>query len=237
MKNPDGPYPGRQLFIGLTPAQEVCFAYLVTGRSPQTRERKAIQVENTISIGPLGEALYDPLRHYSAIKYDDKTGVLAASNGIQTESVYEIYRLLVNVASSPEQDYLVKILDGANAEPDSYHTPRIAGVIIPGSNGVAVQAWLGIKIAGRPAIVHRVKAKAGTLSGIATYAGDLAKPQAREANSPLSTIEYGGGTATELAEYIFTISEAIYENNDIRVSAVGGLFHEGKWHLGIKNAR
>jgi len=55
MNNPSGPYPGRQLFLGLTPAEEPCFAYLVTGRSPESRQRKAIAIENTVRIGPLGE--------------------------------------------------------------------------------------------------------------------------------------------------------------------------------------
>jgi IMP cyclohydrolase len=99
LNNPNGPYPGRQIFVGLTPDSRPCFAYLVTGRSPESRERKAVANANTIYMGPLGEVAYDPLRHYSAVKYDAKTGILAVSNGIQTEAVYELYKLLFNVGT------------------------------------------------------------------------------------------------------------------------------------------
>ena len=44
MKNPNGPYPGRQLFLGMTASGKPAFVYLVTGRSPQSRERKASQI-------------------------------------------------------------------------------------------------------------------------------------------------------------------------------------------------
>ena len=39
--NPNGPYPGRQLFIGMTMSGNPAVVYLVTGRSPASRERKA----------------------------------------------------------------------------------------------------------------------------------------------------------------------------------------------------
>ena len=95
MKNPNGPYPGRQLFLGLTKDEKPAFAYLVTGRSPQSRERKAATKENSIIMGPIGKLPYDPLRHYTAVKYDSSIGLLAVSNGIQTEAIYETYKLLL----------------------------------------------------------------------------------------------------------------------------------------------
>ena len=103
MNNPNGPYPGRQLFLGLTLEDEPCFAYLVTGRSPESRERIAIPLDDGIRIGPIGNLRYDNLRHYSAVKYDNKSGIAVVSNGIQTEAIFETYRLLYNTGSYPGQ--------------------------------------------------------------------------------------------------------------------------------------
>ena len=79
MKNPNGPYPGRQVFLGVTEKGNPAFAYLVTGRSPGSRERKATRMEQGIVMGPLGDAPYDPLLHYTAVKCDDNTGLAAVT--------------------------------------------------------------------------------------------------------------------------------------------------------------
>ena len=50
MNNPNGPYPGRQLFLGTTVDGRRAFAYLVTGRSPASPERKATVRENSRDI-------------------------------------------------------------------------------------------------------------------------------------------------------------------------------------------
>jgi IMP cyclohydrolase len=226
VNNPDGPYPGRQIFIGLTAANEVCFAYLITGRAPESRERKAIRMDNIVAIGPLGNLPYDPLRHYSAVKYDISSSVLAVSNGVQTEAVYETYKLLVNTGSATGGDYLEKILDGADAELDSYHTPRIAGVILPVKDKSRMRCLVGIKTFGHPAKARELGTNAGTLEGISTYKGD----------SALSTVKFSGKTAADLAQYVFDISETTYQGNDIRVSSIGGVMKNGQWELALKNA-
>src|ERR1035437_1321508 len=119
MPNPNGPYPGRQLFLGLTSDRKPCVVYLVTGRSPESRQRKAIKIDNTVRIVPVENVAYDSLRHYTALKYDDSSGIAAVSNGIQTEAIYETYRLMFNVDSAAGKEYMEKLLDGTNAEPDS----------------------------------------------------------------------------------------------------------------------
>ena len=129
MKNPNGPYPGRQLFLGTTVAGKPAFMYLVTGRSPQSRERKAVRRGDSVIMGPLGDAPYDWLRHYTAVKCDTSAGLLAVTNGIQTEAVFEMYKLLYHTGSTPARSYLKKILSGAGFEPDSLRTPRPAGVV------------------------------------------------------------------------------------------------------------
>jgi IMP cyclohydrolase len=237
LNNPNGPYPGRQLFLGLTPDSRPCFAYLVTGRSPESRERKAVPNSNTYYMGPLGNAPYDALRHYSAVKYDNSTGVLAVSNGIQTEAIYEIYRLLINVGSFRSLDFLEKVMDGADAEPDSYHTPRIAGVIIPAENKNGMRYILGIKSYSSPARAYEARAVPGMLTGISTYKGDMDKPEANQPDLALPGINIQANSPEALAKFIYGMSAADYKGNDIRVCALAGVLTQmGTWDIFAQNA-
>jgi IMP cyclohydrolase len=233
MNNPNGPYPGRQLFLGMTVENRSCLAYLVTGRSKESRERRAIPFENTIRMGPLGDVAYDPLRHYTALKFD--TGVAAISNGIQTEAVFEMYKLLLNVSSPLTPDFMAKIMDGANAEPDSYHTPRIAGVIIAGAKPVLI---IGIKAFEKPAAGTRVEPATGTLIGVATYQGNMDSPAATDPTAKLSQLKFEGKTPAELAKYIYDISAVSYKGDDIRVCAVGLVraADNRSWEISVINA-
>ena len=235
MKNPDGPYPGRQIFIGITAEQKPCFAYLVTGRSPGSRERKAIQIENLVRIGPVASTEYDPLRHYAAIKFDNTSKVAAISNGIQTEAVYEMYKLILNTSNSPGIDYMEKVLEGAGAEPDSYHTPRIAAVVTPSADKSQFVYIIGIKNYTQPAKASIVSAQPGNLYGVSTYKGSLENPEGRDSNSVLSQIELKPVTAEEIASYVFKISEAEHDGNDIRVCTVAGVYDNEEWKLAVKN--
>jgi IMP cyclohydrolase len=234
MNNPNGPYPGRQLFLGMTVEKKPCLAYLVTGRSKESRERRAIPFENTIRMGPLGDIPYDPLRHYTALKYDN-AGIAAISNGIQTEAVFEMYKLLANVNSPLTPDYMVKIMDGANAEPDSYHTPRIAGVIIAGSQPVFI---IGLKGFEKPAAGTKVEPAAGTLIGVSTYQGNMDNPAATDPTAKLSQLKFEGKTPEELAKFIFDISAAAYKGDDIRVCSIGLIrsVDNTKWEMAFINA-
>ena len=233
MTNPSGPYPGRQLFLGLTIDRRPCFAYLVTGRSPESQQRKAIPIENTVRIGPLGNTPYDPLRHYTALKYDNSTGIAAVSNGIQTEAIYETYKLLFNVGTPLTKDFMGKLLDGANAEPDSLHTPRIAGaVMINKNNPVFI---LGIKTHDAAAAAYQVVPATGRIIGISTYKGNLDNPEPTNPTARLSELEFKGSTSHELAKYMYDISAATYKDEDIRVCAVGGISSGNSWDIAIIN--
>ena len=237
MKNPDGPYPGRQLFLGKTLKQKPILAYLITGRSPESRERKAVAVDNSIRIGPVENQPYDPLRHYSAIRYENILGVAAVSNGIQTEAIFETYKLLANTSAKPGKEYLEKILDGAGAEPDSYHTPRIAGVItFSPENKNSPVLIVGMKTFNLPAKANIVEPEPGTLWGISTYKGSLDSPAAREPDAPLTRLEFKGETSEELARWLFDISAASYKDNDIRVCSLGGMLDQNRWVFAIHNA-
>lgn len=233
MPNPNGPYPGRQLFVGMTNDGRMAIAYLVTGRSPQSRERKATHRENSIIIGPMGNQPYDPLRHYTAVKYDDTTGIVTVSNGIQTEAIYETYRLVHNIGSDPAKDYMEKLLDGAGSEPDSLNTPRIVGVVT--SHDKTSIYFIGIKWLNTPAKVTQVKPAPGILIGISTYSGNLENPKPFESASALPQLKFGGKDAKELADYLFNLSLATYNGDDIRVCTVGGIYSAGKWAIAMVN--
>ena len=234
--NPNGPYPGRQLFLGMTMSGSPAVAYLVTGRSPASRERKASPLDNGIIIGPIGNQAYDPLRHYTCVKYDNVSGTIAVSNGIQTDAIFETYKLLFNTNSLPANDYMEKILDGAHAEPDSIYTPRIAGVITNTNDNQPV-FLIGIKRHDMPAKTYRLELTPETLTGISTYNGNLENPEAHDPSAGLAKIEFKGKTAIELAEHLFEISRVAYNGDDIRVCAAGGVWSEDKhtWQVAMRN--
>lgn len=233
MPNPNGPYPGRQLFLGVTSDGKPAFAYLVTGRSPASRERKAIQRDNVVIMGPLGDIPYDPLRHYSAVKYDDNSSILAVTNGIQTEAIYETYRLLHSVGTTPTSDYIEKIMEGAQSEPDNLDTPRIAGVVT--YQGKKLVQFVCIKRKDTSAKAFKVNASNGIITGISTYNGDLENPTPFTALNNLPQIKFDGKEAKELADYLYQLSEASYKGDDIRVCTVGGIYSDGKWSIAMVN--
>ena len=236
MKNPNGPYPGRQIFLGMTKDERPAFAYLVTGRSPQSRERKATAKENSIIMGPIGNAPYDPLRHYTAVKYDNNIGLMAVSNGIQTEAIFETYKLVYHVKSKPTSGYLKKIMDGANYEPDSLRTPRISGVITNTSDKNRPVFIISIKIAGKPAYTWSIKPKPGTLYGIATYQGNMENPGAYKADKGPTELKFSAKISHEIADFIYEISAATNQGDDIRVSAIGGMRGEDNaWKIALIN--
>jgi IMP cyclohydrolase len=234
--NPNGPYPGRQLFVGKTISGNPCLVYLVTGRSPASRERKATPLDNGIIIGPIGNQPYDPLRHYTGVKYDNRAGIVAVSNGIQTEAIFEAYRLLFNTNSVPAKDLMEKLLEGARAEPDSYNTPRIAAVITNSADGKPVFI-IGIKRSDRPAAAFQVEPQAGTLMGVSTYNGSMEKPESFDPNTGLAKLEFKGTTDIALAEHLFGMSQASYSGDDIRVCAVGGMRADDghTWQIASRN--
>jgi IMP cyclohydrolase len=235
MKNPNGPYPGRQLFLGLTKENKPAFAYLVTGRSPASRERRATVKETSIIMGPIGNAPYDPLRHYTATKYDNSIGLMAVSNGIQTESIFEVYRLLYNVKSTPNDSYLKKIMDGANYEADSLKTPRIGGVIMNSDDNSTAVYIVSIKTADKPAFTWSVKPKPGVLLGVSVYNGDMENPGAFKADKGPAELKCAGKTPQEIADFIYEISAMDYNGDDIRVCAIGGVRTDNTWKLALIN--
>jgi IMP cyclohydrolase len=180
-------------------------------------------------MGPIGDTPYDPLRHYTAVKYDNTSGVLAVSNGIQTEAIYESYKLLYNVKSAPDKSYIKKIMDGANYEPDSLKTPRISGIVTTSLKDAPV-GIISIKTADVPAVAWQFKPKAGMLIGVATYHGNMANPGAYDFTGGLTELPLAALTAPDIAGFVYGISAVDYQGDDIRVCAVGGSV--GRQYLG-----
>jgi IMP cyclohydrolase len=237
MKNPNGPYPGRQLFLGLTAKGRPAFAYLVTGRSPASRERKGTAVENGVIMGPIGNEAYDWLRHYSAIRYDNSIGLMVVSNGIQTEAVFETYRLIYHTGSQPDKEYLGTIMTGAKYEPDSLHTPRITGLITNPAGETRPRYLIGIITDNPPAKTWEITPEPGAMTGVSTYNGDLANPTAFDVKGKLPVIGLSAETPEDIADYIYGISEAFNQGDDIRVCAVGGVRSDDNltWKLATIN--
>ncbi|MBN2239729.1 MAG: hypothetical protein JW712_08140 [Dehalococcoidales bacterium] len=237
MTNPNGPYPGRQIFLGLTETGRPCFAYLVTGRSPKSRERKVTKTEQGLIMGPIGNEPYDWLRHYTAVKTDNEAGLLTVTNGIQTEAIFEAYRLLYHTDSVPIPEYLTAIMTGAQYEPDSLHTPRISGVITCKSGETAPVFILSIITDNPPANTWTIEPEKATLTGIATYTGDMENPAAFDVSGQLPVIENKGNTPEEIADYIYEISAATNQGDDIRVCAIGGVLSPDNktWNMSFIN--
>lgn len=237
MRIPNGPYPGRQIFLGKTRQGRPCFAYLATGRSPQSRERRVTSAGNGLIMGPTGNEPYDWLRHYTAVRTDNTTGLAAVTNGIQTEAVFETYRLLYHTGSAPGAEYMTQIMTGAQYEPDSLHTPRISGVVTFPPGGGEPVFILGIITDNPPAQTWVVSPEKATLTAISTYNGSLEKPLAFNAAGGLPVIENGCESPAEITEYIYGISAAEYQGDDIRVCAIGGVLSgDGRtWELSVIN--
>jgi IMP cyclohydrolase len=230
MKNPNGPYPGRQVFAGLSADGKPAFAYLVTGRSPQSRERKATPKENSIINGPIGNQPYHWLFHYTAVKYDNEIGLAVATNGIQTEAIYEMYKLIYHTASTPNKSYLKKIMDGANYEPDSLKTPRVSAVIT-NPNGKTEPVYHLSIVTHEKTAAWQIKPQEGTLYSVSTYHGDIDNPGAYKIEKGPAELKCAAQNAGELAEFIYDISAVDYKGDDIRVCAVGGIREGTAWQI------
>ena len=133
MKNPNGPYPGRQIFLGRTKSGKPCFAYFVSGRSPKSRERKATPMENDVIMGPIGDEGYDWLKHYTAIKYNNDTGLAVVTNGIQTQAIYEpsVFAKFMKRAEQFKVPILAGVIPLKSAGMARFMNKNVSGVFVP----------------------------------------------------------------------------------------------------------
>ena len=235
MKNPNGPYPGRQLFLGMTVEGKPAFIYLVTGRSAASRERKATPQGDSIIMGPIDNTPYDWLRHYMVTKVDNAIGLMTVTNGIQTEAIFEMYKLLYHTRHQPDIKFIKQIMDGADYEPDSLSTPRISGVIMDPPGKTEPVYYAGIVTNGKPAAAWDIKPNAGHFYGVSTYQGDIENPAAFQIEKGLSQLETPAKNAKDLTSFLYDTSSTIYKGDDIRVCAVGGVREGTKWTTALIN--
>jgi len=74
-----------------------------------------------------------------------------------------------------------------------------------------------------PQKAFQVEPAPGTLYGISTYKGGLENPEGFDPRAGITRkIEFKGKTAIELAEYLFEISKAAYNGDDIPGVRSGG---------------
>lgn len=113
----DNDYPGRGLLVTRTPADGLCIAYFMTGRSAASRERTLILDGDSLYARPRGVTEHDPLRHYRAATVGAEWCVVG--NGDQVDTV------ITNLSTmEPSQ-----AVQGIEYEPDPpLRTPRITAV-------------------------------------------------------------------------------------------------------------
>jgi IMP cyclohydrolase len=134
-----------------------------------------------------------------------------------------MYRLLYHCGTNPTADYMKKVMDGANYEPDSLKTPRISGVITNSGEQNKPAYILSIKIADKPAFTWDVTPKAGILNGVSTYHGDMENPGAFHAEKGPTELKLDAKTPQQIADFLYEISAATNKGEDIRVCAIGGI--------------
>ena len=73
--------------------------------------------------------------------------------------------------------------------------------------------------------------------GVPTYKGEMDNPEPFDPNYGLSKLEFTGGTPEELAKYLFDLSSASYQGDDIMVCAIGGIRSDDNraWELALIN--
>jgi IMP cyclohydrolase len=127
------------------------------------------------------------------------------------------------VGTAPTKGYLKKLMDGADYEPDSLNTPRIAGVITSPAGRNTPVYLIAIITGDGPAAAWKLQPAPGTLIGISTYAGSMEKPESFKIDDGLPVVPFDLETPGDIAGFIYDISAETNRGDDIRVCAIGGV--------------
>jgi IMP cyclohydrolase len=141
-----------------------------------------------------------------------------------------MYKLLYHTASAPNKSYLKKIMDGANYEPDSLHTPRPSGVITNPAGKTEPVYLLSIPT-DKDTAAWQIKPKPGTFYGVSTYRGDIENPVSYDIEKGPAEVKCTAQTPEELAKFLYDISAETYKGDDIRVCAIGGIREGNAWKI------
>ena len=222
-------YLGRGIWLFSTEEGRFGKFYSVEGRSSASRERKAVYHpgERRVAIEPLDKSQIDPLRHYNATRFGD--GLLVVSNGLHTEDIYN--------SQDKRPVGLRRRLNTWGVEPDSLHTPRIAGML--NIHGIVNNPLLYLGMVSDNGVRSiRVKPNPGYAYGISTYNGDENNPKPFDINllskqSRLPKVRVEGETPEEIAEFFAT--EVI--DPKFFVSGVSAVWYEEDrdWRIAVRN--
>ena len=218
-------YIGRAVGLGRTPNTSPAALYAVSGRSEESRARRATINESTVHIGPVDGSDNDPLRHYDAMMLGEGNSIVV-SNGVHTNLIAEAYEKI----KRPE-DTIKTVLDELGAEPDSYHTPRIAALF----NFVQhFRGYLGIVTEDGAAKTWYKTLEKGTAFFLPTYKGDKNNPRNVIVNDSqhIFPVNLYGNTPEELAGELYEIMD-----RDFVVSTVAAVwdFNDQKWKFAVRN--
>ena len=218
-------YIGRAVGLGRSPGTNPVALYAVSGRSEESRARIATINDNKIHIGPIDGSDNDPLRHYDAMTLVDWNSIVV-SNGVHINCIAETYEKI----KRPE-DAIKNVLAEFGAEPDSYHTPRIAALF----NFVEhFKGYFGIVNKGHYPSTWYKTMEVGTAFMLPTYTGDQQDRQKIVVNNynHMFPVKLHGNTPEELAEELYGIIDRDFV---VCTSAAVWDYKSQEWKFAVRN--
>jgi IMP cyclohydrolase len=225
-------YLGREIWLFLTDEGRPGALYSVSGRSKDSRERKAVYYskESRVAIEPLDKSQKaDSLRHYNAMKFNDI--FLAVSNGLHTEDMLESRFGNYAIGDIPRK--MRMHLNKWKPEPDTLKTPRIAGIVT-----YPTFYTMGMITEDNNATSIIVYPTRGTAYGISTYSGEGTEPKSFPIDrlldqQTLLSKKVRGESPKDIAE--FFVSNVI--DPEFFVCCASALWHEedDSWKIATLN--
>jgi len=250
-------YYGRTLGIGITEREDIAAIYAVSGRSEGSKSRIARIIDEDlikrVTIGPIKEPTGEQSKNANLLFYDcmwmithvSKDVVcgcrpyLVVSNGEHTNKT-------VNARmKNPCASGLKQVLESFGPEPDSLHTPRIAGEVIfnyshPYGMFMNPKTQIGI-VTAHQELADVVEADLeddndGTFRLISTYTGQNdEKPEAPKfdiSKEIVKKVSLKGAHAEELAEEFYKMIDPRY----VVCTVAAVWFSNGDgWDVAVKN--
>ncbi len=245
MPNPAGNYPGRQIFTGRLNTGEYAFAYFGSGRSPASQQRYAspfIAEESAIRIKPLNrEEIFDPFRHYQAVRVDKETGLIVISNSqAPNDPLFEMYKFAPMEEKTKNLTSRILEVIGPEYDNPTKPTSRVVGILFPMQNG-AFGSVLGISAARGSAHQLFFEPKLGEMKWVSTYNGnvDYQNLDPQKLVRGETTYTTTAKNAQELANEVYATSAYVDEKyGELRVWSLAGVRNEngpGGWEFAIQN--
>jgi IMP cyclohydrolase len=234
-------YVGRICGLGRTIASEPALVYAITGRSTSSKQRIARLVDDdvlkTVRIETVGTPTAEQKAHPEIFTYNALLATRAVpgrwpyalvGNGVH---INHMFKAVVKEAEELSSRTSWGVFQKWEAEPDSYHTPRITAEVQ--LNGrYATGAFYMVTTSGAYTMPLD-NLEPGQFRTIATYTGENdEKPEAPEHTSLSNIVSKGtmeGETAQELASEFHSSLDPKF-----RVTTVAAVFSKGvDWDVAI----